>query len=95
MVCSQIWHLHVLPVAKLLTNKGKGHTHLTMKQASSQNENLRATSKIESEGLDDTLDKVLELLAIIMVKCKFSHLRPLVAVATLLFHSASQPFEQP
>ncbi|XP_026192682.1 uncharacterized protein LOC34623187 [Cyclospora cayetanensis] len=82
-----LWHHHILPLAVV---------HSTT--ASPKNQSVERMPP-ERAYVDDVdlvlLEKAVKLVAGLMVKCKFSHIRPLASAANLLLHSKGQPLHRP
>ncbi|KAL8273566.1 hypothetical protein Esti_002493 [Eimeria stiedai] len=99
-VLSSLWSSHVLPIAMALFH---GRSTLRAEnlppasQPSSRQQDLKDNFGYETADADELLmlEEILQMLGGLMVKCKFTHLRPLAAVVSLLFHSPNQPLHQP
>ncbi|KAL8424534.1 hypothetical protein Efla_005640 [Eimeria flavescens] len=95
-VLLSVWSFHILPIAKILGSRLSVTTFPESQQPSSQHHESSENAQTSTEEWEDLLsfEKLLQLVAGIMVKCNFIYLQPLVAVATLLFQSTSHPLEQ-
>lgn len=64
-------------------------------QPFAQHQQLHERAGCGGAEADDVvrLEKGVQLIAGVMIKCNFTHLRPLAAVASLLFHTTGQPLE--
>ncbi|KAL8447788.1 hypothetical protein Emed_004083 [Eimeria media] len=99
-VLSSLWSSHVLPLAMALfpgLSTVRADNSPPASRPSSGQEDLKDNSGCETAEADELLmlERILQMLGGLMVKCKFSQLRPIAALVSLLFHSPNQPLHQP
>ena len=99
-VCTQLWHSHILPLANiLLAAAAPGEAVQSLLESSAAEPQFAAAaaaaeSRPAAAGavgqLLLQLKKAVQHVALLMIKCRFNHLRPLAAAGVLLYDLAQR-----